>query len=384
MFRGQAKYPATDRRKLDFVLPPEASYNGLMQIPLDFLRVARFLRGFTALVALAATVACLRKASPSREVWAEVDGQPILREQVERIYRNRTATSADAGDPEQALSFKLSILNELINNQILVAHAYHSGITVSEPEVDKKIAELESPYSKEEFRKKLKEQGLETGDLREEVRQSLLLGKLINKEITSRISVTDSEVAAYYERNKANFNVSETQYHLSQIAVTPGQESELRNLKNDAAKTPLLAERKIQALYARLRAGEEFGVVAQEYSEDPRTATSGGDMGFVPASALEADPQLKRVVTSLKVGQYSGIIQTPHGYHILKLLGVEEAGQRPLSDPRVQSAVRQTLRNEKEQLLKAAYIETLRNRAKIVNYLAGQIAGGEANAAGRE
>ncbi len=287
---------------------------------------------------------------------------------------------SDAGDAEQALSFKLNILNELINNRILVTHASRSRITVSEAEVDTKIAELESPYSKQEFQKKLKDQGLEVADLRQQVRESLILTKLINKEISSRLTVTDAEIASYYARNKTNFSVPETQYHLAQIEVTPAADPEVRNLKNDDAKNAVDAQRKIQALYARLRAGEDFATVAQEYSEDPKTAAGGGDMGFIPASALNATPPLKQVVNSLKPGQISGIIPTPRGYHIIKLLGREEAGQHPLSDPQVQSSVRQALMNEKDQLLKAAYIEFLRNRAKVVNYLAEQIVGGKAAA----
>src|SRR5208283_5631202 len=101
-------------------------------------------------------------------------------------------------------------------------------------------------------------------------RRNIIITKLINKEIISNIKVTDAEIAAYYERNKANFNVPETAYHLAQIEVTPRADPEIRNLKNDDAKTPAEAERKIQALYARLRANEDFGAVAQAYSEDPR------------------------------------------------------------------------------------------------------------------
>lgn len=337
----------------------------------------RLARAAIAFAALVTTLACGRKTASKREVWAEVDGQPVFRDQVERIYQTRMVASSDAGDSDQALSFKLSILNELINNQVLVAHAARSGISVSEAEVDNKIAQLESPYSKEEFQKKLRDQGLELSDLRQEVRKSLTINKLINKEISSRISVTDAEIASYYQRNKATFNVPETKYHLAQIEVTGVAEAEVRNLKNDDAKNPVAAERKIQALFARLQAGDDFATVAQEYSEDSNTAAGGGDMGFVPASALNATPQLKQVVNSLKVGQISGIFRTPRGYHILKLLGREEAGQYPLTDPRVQSAVRETLTNEKEQLLKAAYIEDLRNRTKVVNYLAHRVVGGQ-------
>jgi peptidyl-prolyl cis-trans isomerase SurA len=216
-------------------------------------------------------------------------------------------------------------------------------------------------------------------DLRKEVRRNIIITKLINKEIISNIKVSDTDIAAYYERNKANFNVPETAYHLAQIEVTPVADPEVRNLKNDDAKTPAAAERKIQALYARLQAGDDFATVAQEYSEDPRTAAGGGDMGFIPASALDSTPQLKQAVTSLQVNQFTGIIRTSSGYHIIKLLGKEPAARHTLSEVRVQNAIRQTLRNQREQLLKAAYIETLRNRAKVENYLAEQIAKGELN-----
>jgi peptidyl-prolyl cis-trans isomerase SurA len=332
---------------------------------------------FVALAGLAALTSCQRKSPSERELVAKVDGQPIFRDQVERIYRSRQGAGSDTNSPEEALSFKLNVLDELINNQILVDHASHAGLTVSEAEVDNNVAKLQTPYSAEEFQKRLRDQGLEMEDLRKEVRRNIIITKLINKEIISNIKVSDADIAAYYERNQANFNVPETAYHLAQIEVTPVADPEVRNLKNDDAKTPAAAERKIQALYARLRAGDDFATVAQEYSEDPRTATGGGDMGFIPASALDSTPQIKQAVTSLQVNQFTGIIRTSSGYHIIKLLGKEPAAKHTLSELRVQNAIRQTLRNEREQLLKAAYIETLRNRAKVENYFAEQIVKGQ-------
>ena len=325
--------------------------------------------------------ACGRRANPDRQIWAEVDGKPIFRDEVERFYRSRlTSASSEAGKDEQALSLKLNILNELINNQILLAHASRAGVNISEAEVDKRLADLRTPYSDEEFQKKLKDQGMKLNDLRQQVGDSLLVEKLINKEITSRISVSDSEVAEYYRRNKASFNVPETQYHLAQILVTPMPDPQLRNLANDDAKTSAAADRKIKALSARLRKGEDFDKLAQAYSEDPNTVSGGGDMGFIPASALASQSRILMALQSLKVGQVSGIIRDSEGYHIVKILGREDAGQRPLSDPRVQNSIRQTLINEKEQLLKTAYIEGLRDKAKVSNYLAAQIvkAGGSA------
>ena len=89
-------------------------------------------------------------------------------------------------------------------------------------------------------------------------------------------------------------------------------------------------------------------------------------------------------MNSLKVGQISPIVRSNIGFHIFKLLGMEEAGQHTLSDLRVQSAIRQTLHNEKEQLLKAAYIEMLRNHSKVTNHFAEAVvkAGGVPSSTG--
>ena len=353
----------------------ESGYNRWMKL---FARSARVAAG--ALMVTAFLPACHKENTWGPDVWAVVDGKPIYRAEVERQFRSRISQSGtDPSNPEQALSFKLNILNELINNQILMAHAERSGVSVSETEVDQKLAELESPYNKEEFERKLTDQGLTRDALRQEIRQSLLVTKLINKDITARLSVSDAEIADFYQRNQSRFNVPETTYHLGQIEVTPVRTPGVRNLKNDDADNPAAAERKIRAIYARLRAGDDFAKLAKEYSEEPRTSSGGGDMGFVPASALEHDPQLKRAIVALKIGEVSGIIPAPSGYHIVKLLGREERGQRTLDDPSVKNAIRQSLMNGKEELLRAAYIENLRNRAKVENFLASQVVGAGGN-----
>jgi len=340
-------------------------------VPGRRLASAACLLGVTCLVLL--MPACKSNTSGSGTVWALVDGHPVYKSQVEKIYHSRIGSTGQASDKEEALSYKLNILNELINNQILMAHAAHSGITVSESEIDTKLAQLKSPYSEQQFEQKLKARGLTEGDLRDDVRTQLTVNKLINRDINSRVSVSEADIKAYYDNNKSSFDVPETEYHLAQIEVTPGSSSEVHNLKNDDAKTPQMAQRKIQALYAQLRSGQDFATVAQNYSEDPATSMNGGDMGFIPESQLATNSSLERVVKGLKVGQISGIITTQSGYHIIKLLGIRKAGQHPVTDPKVQAQIRKTLMNEKEQLLKAAYIENLRDNAKVKNLLAAQI-----------
>jgi peptidyl-prolyl cis-trans isomerase SurA len=118
-----------------------------------------------------------------------------------------------------------------------------------------------------------------------------------------------------------------------------------------------------------------------KYSEDPETSGNGGDLGTVQESGLKGtDPATRDAVMKLKPGQYSPIIgvvnpanRQPVGYRIVRLVSKEPAGQRELSDPRVQQAIRSQLHDRREQLLKAAYYEVLRNSAKVENYYAQKV-----------
>src|SRR6202011_1408904 len=111
-----------------------------------------------------------------------------------------------------------------------------------------------------------------------------------------------------------------------------------------------------------------------DYSEDPATASTGGDLGFIPESSLnQSDPALKKAVLTLKAGQTSEALQLRDGCRILKLIARESPGQRDIADPQVQQSIRDTLRNRKEQLLRAAYLAIARDEARVRNYLAEQV-----------
>ena len=184
----------------------------------------------------------------------------------------------------------------------------------------------------------------------------------------NRANVVSSD---FYASNKQNFNLAEPQVHLAQILTTPVADASIRNLKNDKAQNDDQAKRKMQQISDRLRAGEDFSMLAQNYSEDPGSSANGGDLGFVSESALEkANIDLRRLVSQMQPGQISPVIKTGEGYRILKLLSKEPAGQRELSDPRVQQTIRETLMNRKDQLFRSAFLEAVRNEAHVENYLA--------------
>jgi peptidyl-prolyl cis-trans isomerase SurA len=161
---------------------------------------------------------------------------------------------------------------------------------------------------------------------------------------------------------------------MAQILVTPNPEANYRNLKNSKAKNPNEAKVKIQDIMRRLQQGEDFNMLAQNYSEDPASAPNGGDMGFVPEANLEKLPQeVRKTIDAIQPGSISPIMNMGDGFRIIKVFEREPAGQRELTDPRVQQNIRDTLMNRKEQVLQAAYYEVARNNAKVVNYLAQQV-----------
>ncbi|MFZ0582991.1 MAG: SurA N-terminal domain-containing protein [Candidatus Acidiferrales bacterium] len=327
-----------------------------------------------AVIACVCAVSCKKEETPGPDVWAVVNGKHIQRDEVEKYFRTRVSAEGPAPSQEEALSLKLNILDELINNEILLERASKLNLIASDAEVEDKFTESKSPYTEEEFQKKLKDSGLTVEDLKGDIRRQLSVQKLLNREVVAKISITDQDVLDFYNKNRAQFNVAEPQYHIAQIVVTPHPDPAVHNRKNDKATTEPEAKRKIALLQERLASGADFGQLAMDYSEDS-TASTGGDLGFVPESALnQSDPVLKKTVMSMRPGDVTQPIGVKNGgYRILKLIAKEAAGQRELSDPQVQQSVRDMLRNRKEQLLRSAYMVEARDDSHVTNYLARQI-----------
>lgn len=316
----------------------------------------------------------------NREIWAEVDGHPIYRDQVESVYQRRFPVGQSSVSNEQIIGLKLNLLNDLIDDQLLSDRAAEERVIVTEADIDRQVATLSSPYSAEQFQKKLADEGLTPATLRDQLRHSLLIDKLMAHDVSGQIKITPGEIDAYYHQHQVRFNVPEARYHLAQILVTLGREPAALNLKHSDAVGRRDALRKVLAIEKDLKSGQDFAKLAEEYSEDPATAAGGGDMGYVPASSIAADPPLRLAVNAMRVGQVSGVVRDQKGdFHILKLLEREQAGQKPISDPGVRQTILETLTSERDQVLKAAYLEDLRNRAKIKDNLAGSIvkAGGD-------
>ena len=312
-------------------------------------------------------------------VMATVNGRKIQRTEVDKYFNNQTAQAPQKPTDEQADTLRLNILKELIDNEILMQRAEKLGLLATDDEVNAKLAEIKAPFSQQDFDKRLADRGITLADFKADLRRSITVEKVLNKEVTSKINVSDEDITAYYNQHKAEFNLIEPQYHLAQVLVTTQPNPQVRNVANKA-QNEAEAKKKIQMIENRLDSGEDFASVAMNFSEQPETAQNGGDLGFIPESSLKSDKAAFDAINKLKPGQYTTVLVVADanshqvfGYRVVRLISKEAAGQRELQDPRVQQAVREQLRDRREQLLKAAYYEVIRDEAKVENFFAEDI-----------
>lgn len=332
-------------------------------------------------VLLLALAGCHRP--PGADVVATVNDKEIMRSELEKNYKASLGDSADATpSPQQADIQRLNILRGMIDDEILQQRAAKLNLVANDEDVNAKITELKALSTQEEFDQKLKVRGQTMDDLKRDIRRSLTSNKLLNKEIESKINITDAEITSYFNTHKSEFNFIEPRYHMAEIVVTgapppqPGN-PQARRVPNEAE-----AHKEIDTIHSRLQSGDDFGTLAAQFSENASYASNGGDMGFVPESQLRGEPEVFNAIVKLKPGQLTDVIPVYDssgpgrrflGIAIYKLLGREAAGQREINDPRVQQTIRAGLRESHAQLLRNAYYEKLHDDAKIRNYFAEQV-----------
>jgi peptidyl-prolyl cis-trans isomerase SurA len=334
------------------------------------------------LVVLTALAACFsaacrpapatRAATASADTWAVVDGRQITRADVDQAYRRMRDPSQTLSD-EEILTAKLSLLNDLILQDILLAKARTLNLEVAPSDVDIAYADARKNMADEAFQQELTRRSLTPADMREGLRRELLTQKVIAQEVGSKLAVTEQEVTAAFNANRAQFNMAEESYHLAQIVVTPARDAQVANTTGDDAKTPEEATAKVKMLMERLKGGASFRDLAMGYSEDPESAPRGGDLGFVPLSKLKQAPQALRDAVLNRAPGSVNVASGGGAYTLVLVVAHEPAGQRDLATPGVRERITETLRTRKDQLLRAAYLTAVRNDAVVVDYLARRL-----------
>ncbi len=331
-----------------------------------------------AMLAAASIAGCRSTPAPaaappvSSDAWAVVDGKTITGMDVDKVFR-RTRDDSQPLSDEETLTAKLTILNDLIVQEILLGKAAALKIDIPQSDLDTAYNNAKKNLSDDAFKQELTKRNLTPEDMRDGLRREMITQKVIEQEVGSKIAVTDQAVTDFFNANRAQFNVPEEAYHIAQLVVTPVRDPQLANGTGDDATTPQAAAAKVKMLMERLKAGASFRDLAAGYSEDPESAPRGGDMGLIPVSKLkQAAPPLQNAVLNKAPGTVN-VASVGGAYTLVLVVAHEPAGQRDLSTPGVKEQITNALKSRKEQLLRTAYLTAIRSDANVVNYEARRI-----------
>lgn len=254
-------------------------------------------------------------------VVAVVNNDVITRHELDEKIQLAVRQLTKQGTPlPPADILEKQILERIISDMLQMQFAQENGVRVDDNQLDfslNRIAQQNNFASSSEFRAKLEADGVDWKKFREEVRQELITTRVREREIDSKLVISDAEVDNYLENKKKMGNTQE-EFHLAHILiVVPEQAS--------ADKIAASRNRAEQA-YAQLQSGADFAQVAAGYS-DAKDALKGGDIGWRSNDRLP--PQFLELLRKLQPGQTTAVIRSPSGFHILKMVE-KRSGDAPV------------------------------------------------------
>lgn len=286
--------------------------------------------------------ACRDQAPPAPgPPVATVNGEQIDREEFVNKLAEETALAKGEAPlkAEQMASLKEEVLNQLIEEKLMLQRARDLSLVVGYTEIEARIGEIKKDYGNGGFDSLFGDGGINYKAWRQALQRRLLLEKVIAQDVNAKIQVTDEEAELHFKANRKAY-LSERRVRAAQIVVRD------RDL--------------VEQILKRLKAGEDFAKVAREVSIGPE-AQRGGDLGFFERGMMPET--IDRVVFSLPVGEMSGVVKSPYGFHIFKVLDRQARAGRKFAS--VKERVSADLRKLKEAEAYERWLEGLKAKAVI-------------------
>lgn len=309
----------------------------------------------SARAAVAEQSADTDKVEKPADYVAVVNGVKISRQELDRKLDVMKARFSSRGMPvkgKRLAQLRETILNNLIEKELLYQESQARGIEVDSKQVEEQLANLKGQFkNEEEFQKRIASMNYSEQVLRDQIRENLAIRELIDREVTSKVSVSESEVASYYKKNKKEFEEPE-KVHARHILIESGPDAS----DDEKAK----AKEKIQDVQKQLEEGAEFSEVAKEHSEGP-SSKSGGDLGYFSHGQMVE--KFDKAAFALEPGEVSDIVETRFGYHLIKVEDKKPASTKSLDE--VKTSIKDKLRNEKIMQKLEPYIESLKQKYPV-------------------
>ncbi len=287
------------------------------------------------------------------QVVARVNGVAIDRGEFERAVRNLEAQAGGPVPPDRRDAIYRQLLDQLVAVRLLAEESTSKKVVVADAELDGRLAQVKSQFpNPQAFAAALAQRQMTEAKLKTEIRQQLLVQKLLQADVESTIAVSDGDVSSFYQQNPDKFKEPEA-VHAAHILIRTPENADA------AAKSKAHAE--AEKVLAQARRGGDFAALAKQYSQDAGSAANGGDLGFVPKG--QTVPAFEQAAFALKPGQLSGVVESPFGFHIIKLF--EHRAERTVPLQEVKPQVEQFLKQQQLQQKTAAYVDKLKAKAKV-------------------
>jgi peptidyl-prolyl cis-trans isomerase SurA len=251
-------------------------------------------------------------------IVALVNSEPVTNNEVrQRLLRveQQLAQQGTAMPARDVLARE--VLEQIINERAQRQQATELGITVDEAAVtqaEQAIA-AQNQLSPEELRRRIAADGMDINRLRNDLRNQILLQRVRERQVDSRVRVTDADIDDFIREQQGNNDLASLELSLAHVLVAVPEGASAERIQELQARAQGVAE--------RARAGNDFATLARDFSEAPERA-NGGLFGMRPASRL---PTLFVDATrSLNVGGVAGPLRSPAGFHVLKVIDKRQAG----------------------------------------------------------
>lgn len=274
---------------------------------------------FVIAVIFSANVFAAKNALPVDNMVAIVNESIItqseLREAMDKVKKQLHASNISL--PPQDV-FRKQVLDQLINKKIQLQMAEQLGIKITDEDVKKAIQLIADDHkmSAKELYERVNEQGITSSEYRKEIRDQLTIQKLQQKALGAKILVTPQEVSDFM-RSKTWLAYNTKEYHLEDILIALPEAP--------SAQQVMDARKRANALAAKIRQGLNFREAAvAESGED--NALQGGDLGW--RKLPEIPSAFAEEIIQMKVNAVAGPIQTPNGFHLIRLVGVKNLSEK--------------------------------------------------------
>ncbi|MEW5984237.1 MAG: peptidyl-prolyl cis-trans isomerase [Acidobacteriota bacterium] len=295
------------------------------------------------------------------QIIVKINGEIITKTDLESrqvaALRQRGQQLSDEELSKAIAELTPEILIDAVDELLLLQRGKELGYRVTDEQFKRVLENIRKENKLEndqQFETALKQEGLTLGELRRNLEKQMVINQVQQVEVMSRVAVSEAEARAYYEANTREFTTPKT-VTLRELVVNVQAEGAMINVAADEA-----ARDKVEAVLARIKAGESFEKIVGEISDSPSKA-NGGLVGPLNEDELAAD--IRTLIDPLKPGEVTSVFRTPRGYAVFKLESVTQSEIKAFDAARDDIADRVFQTKRRGEFEK--YIRKLRGQAII-------------------